>query len=83
MGGSDHRCCEIILKMVAGDPRELLQLDPLVVSCGGMYIPHKGKRTSFSYHILTTPNDAEPVKVVAGGRPLSILQKVMAKESMN
>lgn len=85
MGSSDHKCCQLIIKQVLqGDPRDLCQLDPLVVSCGGMYIPHRVKKpTGLWYHILTTSNETEPVKVVTGARPQTVLQKMWTKESMN
>ena len=62
---------------------ELSSLNPVVLSCGGIYIPHQGEVRRISYHILTTPNETEPVKVVTGIRPYNILQKVLAKESLN
>jgi len=62
---------------------ELSLMNPVVLSCGGIYIPHQGDVRRISYHILTMPNETEPVKVFTGIRPRNILMKVLAKESMN
>jgi hypothetical protein len=62
---------------------ELSSVNPVILSCGGIYIPHQGEARRISYHILTTPNEMEPVKVVTGIKPRNILLKVLAKESMN
>lgn len=62
---------------------ELSSVNPVVLSCGGIYIPHNGDVQRIYYHILTTPNETTPVKVVTGARPRNTLQKVLAKESMN
>ena len=57
---------------------------PAVISCGGIYIPHRGPAAqSALYQIITTPSANEPVKVVTGSRPINILREVMVKESMN
>jgi len=62
---------------------ELSSVNPVILSCGGIYIPQQGEARRIIYHILTTPNEMEPVKVVTGMRPRNILLKVLAKESMN
>ena len=62
---------------------ELSHVNPVVLSCGGIYIPHQNEAQRIYYHILTTPNEEMPVKVITGVRPRNILQQVLARESMN
>ena len=62
---------------------ELSQVNPAVLSCGGIYIPHQGHTQRIIYHIITTANEKTPVKVVTGIKPRNVLQQVLAKESMN
>ena len=65
-------------------PNELSKQDPVVLSCGGIFIPQKERmQRSAGYQILTTPNEGEPVKVVSGLKTSTILQRVMLKESQN
>ena len=79
------KCSRLILRKILEEGvGELSSRHPIVLSCGGIYIPHgarEGRR--FSYDIITTPNDHDPVKVVTGVRPMNILQQVLTKESMN
>ena len=74
----------IIMRQILGDPDvEAAQAGPAVISCGGIYIPHRGSRQDVLYHIITTNRNDEPVKVVTGRRPYNVLHSVMMKESMN
>lgn len=75
---------EVIVKQLFNnDPFELTSRNPAVLSCGGIYIPHKGREERVLYHIINTSSEAEPVKVVTGMRPRNILYEVLIKESMN
>lgn len=56
--------------------------NPVVISCGGIFIPQPQNRP-IQYHVLNTPNEESPSKVVCGIVPLNMLHMVMAKESMN
>ena len=78
-------CGELILReLYERDPKELSQKNPMVLSCGGIYIPRKNRKSpKFEHHLLTTPNDSEPTKVVSGIRPKNILKAVMDKEDLN
>jgi len=78
-------CGELILKEVMDqDSKELSTKNPLILSCGGIYIPYAHQKAKhLLYHILTTPNDQAPVKVVAGRKPQNVLYLVKQKESMN
>jgi hypothetical protein len=73
----------IIKKILSGARMDDGQGNVAVISCGGMYIPHRGQRQIALYEIINTPSHAEPVKVVTGSRPLNALQEVLAKESKN
>ncbi len=84
MARTDVHVSEIIMSQIlAGTDVEAREAGPAVISCGGMYIPHRGSRQDLIYHIITTQRDDEPVRVVTGGRPVNILHAVMLKESMN
>lgn len=56
--------------------------NPVVLSCGGIFIPQPRNRP-LQYHVLNTPNEELPSKVVSGVIPRNMLHLVMAKESMN
>jgi hypothetical protein len=56
--------------------------NPVVLSCGGIFIPQP-RHPSIQYHILNTTTDASTAKVVSGILPHNMLHLVMAKESMN
>lgn len=55
---------------------------PVVISCGGIFIPQPQGRPT-QYHVLSTANEESPSKVVSGVMPQNMLHLVMAKESMN
>lgn len=78
-------CAEVILNAVKEENQGmLLRKDPMVLSCGGIYLPH-GKHAAhrITYHILVTSNEAEPVKVMMGARPRDALHETALKESKN
>ena len=84
MARTEGHVSEIIMNQILGvTDVEAREAGPAVISCGGMYIPHKGSRQEVLYHIITTQKDDEPVKVVTGRRQKNILYSVMMKESMN
>lgn len=75
---------EMIMRhILAGTDTEANEAGPAVISCGGMYIPHKGARQDTLYHIITTQRNDEPVKVVTGVRTKNVLHELILKESMN
>lgn len=75
---------EIVREVLQGTPRELCTKNPMVLSCGGMYLPHTHHSPArYPYQILTTPNNAEPIKVVTAARLSNLLHEVLVKESMN
>lgn len=81
----EKRCGEMIVQEVlTKDPNELSTKNPMVLSCGGVYIPRRGQQIiNREHHILTMPNAAEPIKIVAGLKPHNVLHEVMQKESLN
>jgi hypothetical protein len=84
MARSEGHVSEIIMSQIlCGTDVEAQEAGPAVISCGGMYIPHRGNRQDVLYHIITTSRGDEPVKVVTGRRPRNVLHAVMLKESMN
>lgn len=56
--------------------------NPVILSCGGIFIPQPLNRP-IQYQVLNTANEESPSKVVSGIIPLNMLHLVMAKESMN
>jgi|TARA_Y100000294_G_scaffold135185_1_gene127866 hypothetical protein len=82
---ASNKCGEMILKKVLDEnPAELAAKNPMILSCGGVYIPQRERDSRpLPYHILNTPSDSEPVKVVSGTRPMNILHRVIVRESMN
>lgn len=84
MTGTQEKFTDWILKQVFEEsPGELSSKDPIVVSCGGIYIPHPESRRRVLQHVLVTPNNKEPVKVMNGAAPRNTLREILAKESMN
>ncbi len=65
-----------------GDGWEGRPENPVVLSCGGIFIPQPYNRP-IQYHVLSTANEDNPSKVVCGIVPQNMLHLVMAKESMN
>ncbi|MFH1653414.1 MAG: hypothetical protein ABIE74_05100 [Pseudomonadota bacterium] len=63
---------------------ELSCSNPIVLSCGGIYIPPRKKfNARYSYDLLTTANGLEPVKVVPEKPLRNMLKVVLEKESLN
>jgi hypothetical protein len=56
--------------------------NPVVLSCGGIFIPQPQNRP-IQYQVLNTANEDQPSKVVSGVVPQNMLHLVMAKEGMN
>jgi hypothetical protein len=73
----------IFRQLFSGSAKEMKAKNPMVLSCGGVYIPRKGGRKHSLYHILHTPSDAEPVKVYCAARQKSALIEMIQKESLN
>ena len=71
-------------EILDASPNELSEKNPVVLSCGGIFIPQRERmQRNVGYQILHMPSDREPVKVVSGIRTSTILQRVMLKESQN
>jgi hypothetical protein len=84
MASALEKCSELILKQVFEEsPGELSSKNPMVLSCGGIYIPHPESRAICIEHILVTPNHKEPVKVLKSNARRNALIEVMSKCSMN
>lgn len=74
---------DLILRQALTDSNEFACSSPTVLSCGGIYIPHRQQEQRLIYHIITTSDNKEPVKVLTGAHPGNILHEVLHKESMN
>lgn len=82
MGTAKEQSRELILKQVI-NPLSGAHANPAVLSCGGIYIPHRGPEEKVLCNIITTLNREEPIKVVMGVKPRNDLYEVLLKESMN
>lgn len=75
----------IVEKAYEESPGELSSKHPMVLSCGGIYIPYnKRKRMERPlWHVLNIADDTRLVKVVSSGLPRSPLSEILDKESKN
>lgn len=84
MASTFERCTEMIIRQVFEESEgELSSRSPLVMSCGGIYIPHSSVHNRMLQQILVTPNEKEPVKIMTQAPQRNILKHLMARESMN
>jgi hypothetical protein len=76
---------DMIVEAPLMNPDLMPTRDPVVLSCGGMYIPQNRRSSSKGpqFHILNVLNENEPTKVISGTVPRNLLRDVLAKESMN
>ncbi|HPQ80291.1 MAG TPA: hypothetical protein PLZ86_01015 [bacterium] len=81
MAESKEKSCGLILSGLMEQEGE--SASPAVLSCGGIYIPHRGRQDEILSQIITTSCREEPVKVVTGVKPRNILREVLLRESMN
>lgn len=75
----------IVDQAFEGGVGDLSSKNPMVLSCGGIYVPHN-RRRSFErplWHILNLADEKRPVKVVSGNLLKSALAEILAKEGMN
>ncbi|MFH0799103.1 MAG: hypothetical protein V2A66_02835 [Pseudomonadota bacterium] len=81
--GQGQRAIGDVILGDAPDTEGLSAQNSTVLSCGGIFIPHRGEERRILYHIITTSSLNEPVKVVTGARPRNRLHEVLLKETMN
>ena len=64
---------------------ELSSKNPIVLSCGGIYIPYpRRKRLNHPlWKVLNLASEKNPTKVVSPDMPKSPLALIMEKESLN
>lgn len=64
---------------------ELSSKNPMVLSCGGVYIPQNRRRRFDQplWKILNIADCDNPTKVVASGLPKSPLTRLLEKENLN
>lgn len=86
MARLDGETEELLIESVPDhDLDQLSSKHPMVLSCGGIFIPRPrpmGPNDEI-YKILNVANSKEPTKVVTGAVPQNLLQEVLHKESMN
>lgn len=81
---SNKREYDFIRMVIEKGWSEMTPDKPAVLSCGGIYIPPKNTaRSDFSYNVLTTSNQNEPVKVVHTMPAKNQLSVILAKENLN
>lgn len=74
---------DMILNRALGNcPDDMVCKNSTVLSCGGIYIPHRGDRRILR-QIITTHKKDEPVKLVASAGSRNFLYEVLMKESLN
>lgn len=83
MANTIEKCSELIMRRVFEESGGELSSNPVVFSCGGVYIPHPRSQARMLQHILVTGNSREPVKVMTAAPQRNALRELMAKESMN
>lgn len=84
MASTFERCTEMIMRQVFEESRgELSSHNPMVFSCGGIYIPHPEAQSRALQEIIVTGNHKEPVKVIAGAVRRNTLTSLLAKGAMN
>jgi len=75
---------EMIFQRALGNcPDEMMSKNATVLSCGGIYIPHRGERKYTIHQIINTHRKDEPVKLVSAAKPRNVLHDVLMKESLN
>ena len=84
MASTFEKCTEMIIRQVFEESEgELSSRSPMVMSCGGVYIPHSSAHNRMLQQVLVTPNNREPVKIMTDAPRRHILRQLVAKESMN
>lgn len=77
---------ELIVRDVFEEsPGELSSRNPMVLSCGGIYIPHRRNSVIDKplWHVINIADENSSSKVVCSGLPKSPLAQLLEKESMN
>lgn len=73
----------IMKRILIGSDVEASEIGCAVLSCGGIYIPQRGRTQDALYHIINTQKSDEPVKIMSGRYPKNMLHELLLKESMN
>ena len=75
----------IVRQTYEESPGELSSKNPMVLSCGGIYIPHP-RRADFDrqlWQIINIADEDRLSKVVSSSLPKSPLVEILLKESLN
>ncbi len=75
----------VVQQALEESPGELSSKNPMVLSCGGIYIPyHKRRRMDRPlWEILNLADENNPVKLVTSDLPKSPLAEILEKENLN
>lgn len=75
----------IVHQAMEESPGELSSKNPMVLSCGGIYIPHDKRRRPAHplWHILNLADEKRPTKVIGSNIYRSPLVDILKKEGMN
>jgi len=75
----------IVTQAYEESPGELSSKNPMILSCGGIYIPYNRRKIENRklWHIINTADENSPSKVVCEGLPQSPLAEILNKESLN
>ncbi|MBI4238223.1 MAG: hypothetical protein HY696_07400 [Deltaproteobacteria bacterium] len=83
---NQQQCVALILeRAVQLSQGDLQGGHPAVLSCGGIFVP-RPRPMSISdplYHILYTPNDQQPAKVVSALITKNLLDEILNKDRVN
>ncbi len=85
-GEVNQYCTELIIeRTVELSQGELSGAHPTVLSCGGIFVPRPRPINPLDplYHVLNTPNDGQPTKIVSALFTSNLLDEVSIKESAN
>lgn len=89
MGFEDYQdefCTDLILErtLELGDG-DIGDSHPKIMSCGGIFVPRPRAINPSDplYHILYTPNNNQPTKIVSALITNNILDELMNKENLN
>lgn len=75
---------EIVRETYEEGPGELSSRNPMVLSCGGIYIPNRKRVLDRPlWHVINLPDTDNPTKVVSSNIPKSPLNEILDKESLN
>lgn len=86
MGHQNEPMTTLVVEKVREEGiNDILPKHPMVLSCGGIFIPRQENKNPNNaiYKILNIANEKEPIKIVENGMLRNMLQEILHKESLN